>query len=497
MNLPHRTGRAEAGNSTAHAVNGSLSENRVHFPVEALPRVLAKFILEQSASLPVPPDFLGPPMLGVLGAAIGNTREIQLKSNWREGARFYVAVVASPGSKKSPALEVVARPLHVLQARALSEYKNALHGYRLEKAKFEAARRARRPSADKEVERGEEESSRPSKWPEAPRLRQLLTTDTTIEALAAVLEVNNRGVLLVQDELRAWVLSMNQYKGGKGSDRQQWLSMWTASPMVVNRKHASEPLIIPYPHVNVIGCLQPDTVPTLLDERGREDGFLDRVLLAYPGEVKLAWSDSSVNPDILSGYQQLVETLLDLQPATNEIGDPVPLPVELSEDARRVFVHWVKDHYAEINDANFPRYLKGPWAKFEAYTARFALVLHLARNASGEVRCESVDSTSVRGAIALTNYFKSQARLVYEGLIGYGTDKRVAGVLNWLRDRGGSASIRELYRSQVAGIKSRSEAQELLDYLRQQNLGEFDAVKYPSGQRGEVFRLSAKPSSDT
>ena len=32
------------------------------------------------------------------------------------------------------------------------------------------------------------------------------------------------GVAVIRDEISGWVSAMDQYKGGKGSDRQQYLS---------------------------------------------------------------------------------------------------------------------------------------------------------------------------------------------------------------------------------------------------------------------------------
>ena len=57
--------------------------------------------------------------------------------------------------------------------------------------------------------------------PEPPEpVGRTVVGDTTAEALFSVLEENPRGVLVSRDELTGWLRSMDQYKGGKGSDRQ-------------------------------------------------------------------------------------------------------------------------------------------------------------------------------------------------------------------------------------------------------------------------------------
>ena len=56
---------------------------------------------------------------------------------------------------------------------------------------------------------------------------RLIVVDATVESLAPLLEDNPRGLLMTQDEGVAWVRGMGQYKGGRGGDRQFWLSNWS------------------------------------------------------------------------------------------------------------------------------------------------------------------------------------------------------------------------------------------------------------------------------
>jgi Protein of unknown function (DUF3987) len=87
------------------------------FPVEVFPSPLRRFIWEVAEALPCPADFVGVPLLAVLGAAIGTSRVLEVKPGWREGPRLFTAVVADPGSKKSPALALVMQPVRERQQR--------------------------------------------------------------------------------------------------------------------------------------------------------------------------------------------------------------------------------------------------------------------------------------------------------------------------------------------------------------------------------------------
>jgi hypothetical protein len=51
----------------------------VAFPVEVLPRPLARFVREVADALPCPADFVGVPMLALLGCAIGTSRVLRMK----------------------------------------------------------------------------------------------------------------------------------------------------------------------------------------------------------------------------------------------------------------------------------------------------------------------------------------------------------------------------------------------------------------------------------
>jgi len=182
------------------------------FPLEVLPRPMADYARTVAQSLPCPIDLVAVAALGGAATAIGNARHLRVKAGWVEGPRLWCAVVCDPGSKKSPALAAATAPLREAQRELQRNYRAALG----------ACESALAPGA------GLARQCR-------PRMRQLFTGDTTREGLTALLEDNPRGLALIADELSAWVLSLNQYKRGKGDDRQVWLSLWSGAELLVNR----------------------------------------------------------------------------------------------------------------------------------------------------------------------------------------------------------------------------------------------------------------------
>jgi hypothetical protein len=395
------------------------------FPVDAMPSACRALIREATASIECPSEFVGVPMLVVLGAAIGNSRTIKLKEGWEEGAAIYAAIIADPGEKKTPALKEATKPVTKKQAELRETYREKEDEFKRELREYEVDK--------KDAAKAGEPAPPP---PEAPTMERTVVEDTTVEALAAVMDGTPRGVLALRDELAAWVKSMDQYKaGGKGADRQFWLSAWSNGYVSVDRKSRGEPLILSRPFVGVFGSIQPAILPEL--GGGREDGLLDRFLFAYPEPVVSEWSFDEISHKARDQYANLYRQLLELPMTTDEHGEPEPKRLDFSPDAKAVLVDTIRGHRREMYALGFPVRLKGPWSKLEAYLARIALILAASR-AVNEGELERVETKDIFAAVVLLDYFKDMARRVHIGLHGESSNDRLAKDLaEFLQERGG------------------------------------------------------------
>ena len=397
------------------------------FPTGAMPRGCRQLIEEAAAAIGCPPEFVGLPMLSVLGSAIGNSRVLKLKGGWEEGAAIYAAVVAEPGEKKTPATKVAIEPAVKVQAALREDYRRAIDEHKREQRAYEVDKR--------DAAKAGEPAPPP---PQEPRMERAIVEDITVEALAVVLESTPRGVLAWRDELSGWVRSMDQYKqGGKGADRQYWLSAWSNSYAAVDRKSRGEPLIIQRPFVGVYGAIQPGILAELSD--GREDGLLDRFLLTYPEPAPLEdrWTDEEISDEARGLYANLYRKLRELYMPTDEYGDPEPVRIHFAPDAKEAAKQAINSLGDEMYSPGFPARLKGPWSKLEAYFARLCLILATTRAADMNT-AERVEVEDVLAAVALLDYFKSHARRVYVGLHGEHQDERLAAdIKTFLEERGG------------------------------------------------------------
>jgi putative DNA primase/helicase len=395
------------------------------FPVSAMPQGCKRLIEEAAAAIGCPPEFVALPMLAVLGSAIGNSWVLRLKDGWEEGASIFAAVIADPGEKKTPAYKVAIEPAVKEQASFRADYRRAADDFKREQRKYDVDKR--------DAHKAGEPAPPP---PKPPVMERTVVEDTTVEALASVLEGTPRGVLAVRDELAGWVRAMDQYKqGGKGADRQFYLSAWSSSYVAVDRKNRSEPLILTRPFISVFGSIQPSVLGDLAS--GREDGLLDRFLFAYPDPVPSRWTDAEISEDARGAYQRLYVALRDMHIPEDSVGDPDPVRVHLTKDAKDVLIDAINAHREEMDAVGFPARLKGPWSKLEAYLARLCLILAAARSAftGAAERAEKID---VLAAVVLVGYFKNHARRVYVGLYGEDRDDLLAAdVAEFLKQRGG------------------------------------------------------------
>jgi hypothetical protein len=433
------TTQAEAGSAVVEeavqATRSSSEDSAGAFPTDTLPPRVKDFVEECAKSLPVPPDLIALPALVTVGAAIGNSRIVTLKDGWDESASIYGAIVADVGAMKSPALAKAVEPL----------------------------------------QRGESHS------------RRTWTSDTTVERLGELLAENPRGLLNVRDELAAWVKSMNQYKGGRGADRQFYLSAWSSAPINVDRKGGmvgSSRIQVPRPFLSVIGCLPPDVLPQLLEPNGQQDGFIERLLFAWPESVPVRWTDDVITPATRKAYEELIATLLTLEEARQD--KSTPLQLRLTREAQARFEEWVNSHGQEMDSPSLSPALKVFYAKLRGYCARLALIHALAT----DPQAKEIGETSVLAAAAQVDNFKAQASKVADRLcrfVGVGTPIE---------------RCKEAIRRKLRGgqrLKKR-EIQRCTNYDRKVFLQAFEALRRPElieELDGTYHLRTDKPTTDT
>jgi hypothetical protein len=393
------------------------------FPVDVLPEAAARLVDVGATAIGCSKDFLGLCVLAVAAGVIGRSVNLRLKSGYYVPPTIFGVLVGPPSDGKSPALRAAASPTRLIDKALEAEFERELSRWETE---AEDARKTK------------------VKPPPRPRPQRIDVDDATVEALIGILADNPRGLVMIKDELTALVLGLNQYKGGKGSDRASLLSVWVGAAIKKDRVANEDrvPIRCLHPCMSIIGGHTPDMLGELIDARGRADGFLDRFLFVSPDPAPTnSWAWGGVPEDVTEAWDELVLRLWQ-RPMALKDGVPIPSVMDLSPDARAAWEGRFNELVCEMNREDFPLGLRGPWGKMRDYAARLALVLACLRHAADPTAnlaaTSDADARDVENAWTLVRYFMSHALRVRAIITdGVGTDDAnvhvVRAIVAWLR----------------------------------------------------------------
>lgn len=396
------------------------------FPVSAFPKPVAAFVSECAAATGCDPAFVALPVLTLLGAAIGNTRRLRIKSAYHVPAILWTGIVGESGTGKTPALRTALSIAH--------EHERELQG-RSEPGRF-------------------------------------LVGDTTTEALAVIMASHPRGTLCIHDELAGWFGSIDRYsdrKGGCSADRSFLLSAHDGVPHTVDRRTGDKRhLHIPCASLWVTGGIQPGMLARAMGKAEREAGLLARLLLACPPARPHMFSEDDVSEGTYTAFEAIVAGLFALE------GDAV---VALSPEAKQA---WVAFHDRTAEEAiHLAGDLAAAWSKFRDTALRIALVLHLAENA-GEV----VSAATMGQAVTMAEWFKHETKRVYAILSGVSAGQRnrsdEESLLAWINERG-SVTARDVARG-PRRFREGGKAEPVLERLVTR--GDIRSERRPPGPNG-------------
>ena len=194
--------------------------------------------------------------------------------------------------------------------------------------------------------KGRKNSEPPPEEPKEPVAVRYVANDTTVEALAVLLEEQPRGLLVAHDELSAWINSFDAYKACRGKDVAQWLSMHRAGVLTVDRKGGRRIIHVPRASVGIAGGVQPRALAASLvgryhamegdagmDKPAREhfdNGLAARLLVTMPPRLPKRWTEDSIGDATEAAMEKVFRRLLDLQ---FDPDDKEPAPVDFDSDA--------------------------------------------------------------------------------------------------------------------------------------------------------------------
>ena len=450
------------------------------FPTEVLPDPIREFIEQGSIAIGCSSSYLALPLLSALAAAIGGTRQLRLKSDWKVPAIIWTAIVGESGTAKTPAFNRVMKYVVERQRKSFAQYEKEMTKYNVALARYEKDRaRWNRDKTD---------TKNPPIKPNAPKAMRNLVEDTTVEALIPLLMDNPRGVLLARDELNGWIGSFDRYATGSGSsDESKWLSMHSGGPIFVDRKTGDQTTLhVPRACVSITGGIQPGILQRALGNKHIESGLAARILYANPPRKQKDWTEAEIAPELDAQMSYVFNCLYDMKPEVDQNGIPCPSVLDITPDAKSLYKVYSKVHGEE--QRNQSGALSAAWSKLEEYTARFALVIHCVRVAAGDPEVETpeqVDAKSMEVGIRLIQWFKVETVRFYRMLSASKNEKELNQLYEWAQRRGGTVTTREVQQGHRK-YETAQDAELALDELEKSGLA--DWVTKGFGSRGRPTR---------
>lgn len=394
-------------------LTGDTGDKPEPFPIMALPKEARDFCEAVSSSMGVPKDFAALGILGAMACAIGASTKLEIKPGWQEFAVLWLALCARPGAAKSPSLNACFKPIRGIQKELNLKHSQAMNAYR------EKMAQAKKDST--------------AELPVKPVAEFLLLGDVTQEALVRTLAESPRGGAILSDELTGWLGSHDKYSKG-GNDRQAYLSLWSSLPLSVHRK-LDGVVTVNLPVLSVVGGLTPSSLPRL--HGGAEDGFLSRILIACPEERQSVYSKQGITAAQALAYNAFIRKLWELAPEHQDEHGITPRTVVLSEEAEEVFESFYNNMQASLIGDAIPVVMRGTFSKAPSQVARIALVLHCARNVSGEESDpHRLSADCMDAAIEIVKYFLSHLKAL-EGSFHHSftrSQEIQSRIIEWLKN---------------------------------------------------------------
>ncbi|MEW6078579.1 MAG: DUF3987 domain-containing protein [Thermodesulfobacteriota bacterium] len=250
----------------------------------------------------------------MIGATVGRYVSIEMKDGWQEPLIFWVIDINESGGGKTAKMQSLASVFRELQ-------RNEQERARLETIEWETM--------------APQDRGRP-----ADRSRAYYCTDLTLEGLRADLDGHSTGgILAILAEASSLISGQNEYKNGKGTDRESWLRLYDGHDVRISR--ASRSMLITGARVSVIGGIQPLIFQQVFgkgDKQFLKDGTIYRGLFTYaPSDHHTLTPETWADAD-----QQVWEDVLKRAFAWVD-GQELLHRIHLNEEGQSLFLTWRND----------------------------------------------------------------------------------------------------------------------------------------------------------
>lgn len=368
------------------------------FPIEAFSNRTRQFILSIHKHLRFKKDYLGINILCAIGVAMGKRFRIEINNTFHDYPGLFYVMVGYPSIGKTPPTRLILKPLLLHNREVALQYNQELEAFYQKLEKYENTK-------DKE---GLEK-------PKPPRKSYFITQDYTLEWLVYALECSKTECFYTRTRLPdGQKLHALFQRNGR---EYLWNERYNHSDIIYNRKGEDFNIVVTEPLISVIGGTQIEQLKHLIDGDKTENGFMSRLLFAYPLDQKLELADDDDVPEQeLNWWNSFVEEILNLKTMyDSKETNVIPKNLKLSKEAKTKFMEWKQNNIDMINEmnGNGNGILASYFGKLSTALGRLCLIIQTERWRNGEAEMKQIDLVSVQRAILLIEYFRKVFYRIY------------------------------------------------------------------------------------
>lgn len=372
----------------------STSFPAIPFPFEVLPNNFRLLNERYSKALQCSPEFMAMNFMTVISGTVGNSVTLEIKRSWQAAPFLWFGIIDKSGGGKTHPQDAAMKPLIKLQSMEVVKYDKIQSDYKTEKAAYDKSKK---------------EISLP---PEPAPMRHYFSQNFTIEGLIPMYQQSARGIVLHVDELAGLLKSLNQYKGGKGSDDEQFLSLFNCGTLKSDR--ATKNGFCRESGAAVMGGIQPEIFSCVFGEKQRANGMLYRFLPMLLESIPPMFTEDDLSQTDEDQWSDIVDWMYGIPAITDsETGCIQKNRLVVNTDGKAIW----KQFHDELSTIQpfMPANYRGYLPKLKTYCLKFMAVLHLLKCYENSSLVLIVTSATVEVAIKLTRYFAGQAFLIVSG----------------------------------------------------------------------------------
>lgn len=354
---------------------------------DLFPKSLAAPIEEVARRMNLKPECYALALITGTSRFIKNGSSTMLVEEWnRYRCRtygYFGVMIAESSQMKTPVLNaMITDPLARLRERGHAKYE-------AEKETYTEAMEQWKNSKD-------EDKGPP---PEAPVEKIPYITKATWEGVAGMVGRDPiQGILWISDELAGFFKSANQYRSGKGSDKEDLLEAWSGNGAVIARA-AGTTVNVGAVSLSIYGNIQPRVLAPFLGDGSDDNGTIARFeFVQQPPaltQITLGLSKIDINPMLETLYERM-----DTIPVTE---------FALDEEGKKLFVDYY-NHCQRLRLSHPKQGMRAMLGKAAEKVGRVATILHCIHAAHlGIELSPQIPASQVAAAIKWVEYTTQQA----------------------------------------------------------------------------------------